>query len=164
LRFFQIISDSGRPLFKDGGPWIEATPERRTAALQAFEKWVAPSTSAPTEGLAVALEEARRVSNAAVYLITDDWAVGGRVALEKRLGAEGFGNVQVSTIALPTIYDVTHGQLYTAADLATLGHELAVRSGGVFVGAPANARLEKCAEGHRPVPARCGQPRQPRRR
>ncbi len=67
LRFFQIVSDSGQLLLKEGGSWIEATPERRAAALQAFEKWQARSTSTPIEGLAVALEQARRVSNAAVY-------------------------------------------------------------------------------------------------
>ena len=82
LRFFRIVSDGGQPLIKEGGPWIEATPERRAAALQAFEKWNEPSTSAPTAGLAVALGQARRVSNAAVYLITDDWAAGGLVQLE----------------------------------------------------------------------------------
>jgi hypothetical protein len=155
LRFFQIVSDAGRPLLGKRDTWTEATSEREAAALLAFEKWQPWSESSPFAGLAVAIEHARSVPNGLVYLISDDWATGSRKKFEKSLGPEGFGDVRINTAALPTIFEVSNGELYTSADFADLAHELAVRTGGVLLGAPRDPSV-KGLTGRHPNPPRTG--------
>jgi hypothetical protein len=44
--------------------------------------------------------------------------------------------VRIHAVAFPTIYAATGGQLYTAADFATLMRVICQRNGGTFVALP----------------------------
>jgi hypothetical protein len=159
LRFFQVLNDNGTPLLDKQPSWAAATPEREAEAMGALEKWQPWSESSPLNGLAVAIEQVRTVPNSSVYLIGDDWAADSLEKLEKKLGPEGFGNVRVSAVALPTIYEVANGEMYTAADYAAYVHEIVVRTGGALLAAPTGARAKGNARLPNPAPPQCSRRR-----
>ena len=140
LRFFQVVSDLGEPLFGKDSLWVEATTERTNAAFGLLANWHVASKSTPTDGLVVAIEQARSVAHASVYLLGDDLAeLGEERALQyltEKLGPEGFGGIHVNTFALPSIFEATGGDTYTQADFAAFTFRLAVQTGGVVVGSP----------------------------
>ncbi|HWN39583.1 MAG TPA: VWA domain-containing protein, partial [Gammaproteobacteria bacterium] len=50
-----------------------------------------------------------------------------------RLGAAGGQKVRINAVALPAVFEMTGGDLFSAAGYAALMRELAQRSGGNFV-------------------------------
>jgi len=159
LRFFQVVNDNGTPLLGNRPAWAAATPYQEWAASRALEKWHPWSQSSPLNGLAVAIEQARTVPNSSVYLIGDDWAAGSIEKLEQKLGSEGFGNVRVSAVALPTIYEATSGEMYTAADYAAYVERIVLRTGGAFLGAPTGAAAKGSNRFPDPPPPQCSRRR-----
>lgn len=142
LEDFLIVNDEGRAL--EAAPtWTAVSPDAVEKVAGALAHWQAHSGSAPTGGILRAVELARGVGPTTIYVLGDDLAVSApearrveRSLLDVLNRDEVRGNIVVSTIVFPTIYEAT-GELYTAAGFATLQHELAVRTGGFFVGLPA---------------------------
>ncbi len=144
VRGIQIMNDQGEYLFKSyRNEWIPDTPGRRAAIIDAMRNWNAFSTSSPREGILAAIDTfydpEKRVS---LYVYSDDFASGSISAVVREVDRKNRANdpngrrVRIHAVAFPVYYDVTGGELITAARLATLMRVLCQRNGGTFVALP----------------------------
>ena len=144
---FQFVTDEGAYLLESyRDEWIPNSAEATSAALAALADWNSFSNSDPREGVVAAIEALyapdKRI---AVYVYGDDLSRWSDVALRSpvelletieranRLGAAGGQKVRINAVALPAVFEMTGGDLFSAAGYAALMRELAQRNGGNFV-------------------------------
>jgi len=143
VKGIQIMNDEGEYMFKSyRGEWIPDTPARREAIVDALKSWAPFSNSNPREGILAAIERFydpdKKIS---LYVYSDDFAQGSINAvvreIDRRNTADAAGNrrVRIHAVAFPALYAAT-GELYSAADFATLMRVVCQRNGGTFVALP----------------------------
>jgi len=141
VKGIQVMDDEGVVMFKSyRNEWIPDTPARRKAILDAMRTWDAFSNSSPREGILAALDNFydpnKKIS---LYVYSDDFAVGTVNAVVREVDrrntadASGKRRVRIHAVAFPTIYQATGGQLYSAADFATLMRVICQRNGGIQI-------------------------------
>lgn len=144
VKGIQVMNDEGEYMFKSyRGEWIPDTPTRRQAIIDALKTWNAFSNSSPREGILAAIDTFwapdKKIS---LYVYSDDFqqgtinAVVREIDRRNRVDATGQRRVRIHAVAFPAIYEITGGQLYTAADFATLMRVICQRNGGTFVALP----------------------------
>lgn len=144
VKGIQVMNDQGVPMFQSyRNEWIPDSPARRKSILDAMRNWDAYSASSPRNGILSALDNYydpnKKIS---FYVFGDDFAVGTINAtvrdIDRRNAADASGKrrVRIHAVMFPTIYQATGGQLYTAADFATLLRVVCQRNGGTFVALP----------------------------
>jgi hypothetical protein len=144
---FQFVTDEGEYLLESyRDAWIPNSPETTSAAIAALADWNGFSNSDPREGVVAAIEALyapdKRI---AIYVYGDDLSQWSNVALRSpvellepieranRVAATGGHKVRINAVALPAIFEMTGGDLFSAAGYAALMRELAQRNGGTFV-------------------------------
>ncbi len=144
VKGIQILNDEGEYMFKSyRNEWIPDTPARREAIIDGMRNWNAFSNSSPREGILEAIETFydpnKKVS---LYVYSDDFAQGSinavvrEVDRRNRLDAEGNRRVRIHAVAFPVYFEVTGGELLSAAKFAVLMRVLCQRNGGTFVALP----------------------------
>lgn len=144
VKGIQVMNDEGEYMFKSyRGEWIPDTPTRRQAIIDGLKSWNAFSNSSPREGILAAIDQFwapdKKIS---LYVYSDDFAQGSINAVVReidrrnRVDETGQRRVRIHAVAFPVYYEVTGGQLYTAADFATLMRVICQRNGGTFVALP----------------------------
>lgn len=143
----QFVTDEGAYLLESyRDAWIPNTAEARSAVLEALVDWNSFSNSDSREGIVAAIEALyapdKRI---AVYVYGDDQSVSPDVALRvpvdmleaiervNRVAATGARKVRINAVALPVIFEMTGGELLSAAGYSALMRELAQRNGGSFI-------------------------------
>jgi hypothetical protein len=145
VKGIQVMNDEGEYMFKSyRNQWIPDSPSRRKAILDAMKNWNAFSNSSPREGILAAIHEFydpnKRIS---LYVYSDDFAQGSINAVVREVDRENHARdedgrrVRIHAVAFPTYYEVTGGELLSAAQFATLMRVLCQRNGGTFVALPA---------------------------
>ncbi|HZL91982.1 MAG TPA: vWA domain-containing protein, partial [Vicinamibacterales bacterium] len=145
VKGIQVLNDEGEYMFKSyRNEWIPDTPSRRQAIIDSLKNWNAFSNSNPREGIIEAIRTFyapdKKIS---LYVYSDDFASGtgsinavvrevDRLNREDRTGQR---RVRIHAVAFPALYAAT-GELYSAADFATLMRVLCQRNGGTFVALP----------------------------
>jgi hypothetical protein len=143
VKGIQVMNDEGEYMFKSyRDEWIPDTPTRRQAILDALRDWDAFSNSNPREGILAAIDRFydpdKKIS---LYVYSDDFAQGSinpvvrEIDRRNRADASGNRRVRIHAVAFPAIYSAV-GELYTAADFATLMRVICQRNGGTFVALP----------------------------
>jgi hypothetical protein len=143
VKGIQVMNDEGEYMFKSyRDEWIPDTPARRQAILDALRDWDAFSNSNPREGILAAIDRFydpdKKIS---LYVYSDDFAQGSinpvvrEIDRRNRADASGNRRVRIHAVAFPAIYAAV-GELYTAADFATLMRVICQRNGGTFVALP----------------------------
>lgn len=144
---FQFVTDEGAYLlesYRDG--WIPNSAEARGAAFRALADWNSFSNSDPREGIVAAIEALyapeKRI---AIYVYGDDQGASSDIALRAPLEmleaiervnhvpTTGARKVRINAVALPAVFEMTGGNLFSAAGYASLMRELAWRNGGSFI-------------------------------
>jgi len=144
VKGIQIMNDEGEYMFKAyRDEWIPDTPTRRQAILDAMDNWDAFSNSNPREGILAAIDRFydpnKKIS---LYVYSDDFAQGSinpvvrEIDRRNRATASGERLVRIHAVAFPAVYLMTGGDLFTAADFATLMRIICQRNGGTFVALP----------------------------
>lgn len=144
VKGIQVLNDEGEYMFKSyRGEWIPDSEARREAIVDSLRNWNAFSNSSPREGILEAIDEFydpdRKIS---LYVYSDDFAQGSvnavvrEVDRRNRLDAEGNRRVRIHAVAFPVYYEVTGGELLSAAKFAVLMRVLCQRNGGTFVALP----------------------------
>jgi hypothetical protein len=144
VKGIQVMNDEGEYMFKSyRNEWIPDTPTRRQAIIDALKTWNAFSNSSPREGILEAIQTFwapdKKIS---LYVYSDDFAQGSinavvrEVDRRNRVDETGKRRVRIHAVAFPVYYQVTGGQLYTAADFAILMRVICQRNGGTFVALP----------------------------
>ncbi|MEE9571155.1 MAG: VWA domain-containing protein [Gammaproteobacteria bacterium] len=144
VKGIQVFNDMGEYMFKSyRNEWILDTQGRRDAIIDALRNWNAFSNSSPREGILEAIETFydpdKKIS---LYVYSDDFASGSinavvrEVDRRNRAGADGQRRVRIHAVAFPVYYEVTNGELLTAARFAILMRVLCQRNGGTFVALP----------------------------
>ena len=144
VKGIQVMNDEGEYMFRSyRGEWIPDTPARREAIIDALRNWNAFSNSSPREGILEAIETfydpEKRVS---LYVYSDDFAQGSINAVVREVDRKNRANdpdgrrVRIHAVAFPVYYEVTGGELLSAARFATLMRVLCQRNGGTFVALP----------------------------
>jgi hypothetical protein len=145
VKGIQVLNDEGSYLFKSyRDEWIPDTPSRREAILDAMRNWNEFSNSNPREGIIKAIETFydpnKKIS---LHVYSDDFATGtGSINAVVRevdrlnRAVNGERRVRIHAVAFPVYYEVTGGELLSAADYATLMRVLCQRNGGTFVALP----------------------------
>ena len=143
----QFVTDEGAYLLESyRDAWIPNTAEARSAVLEALVDWHSFSNSDSREGIVAAIEALyapdKRI---AVYVYGDDQSVSSDVALRapvdmleaiervNRVATTGARKVRINAVALPVIFQMTGGELLSAAGYSALMRELAQRNGGSFI-------------------------------
>ena len=143
----QFVTDEGAYLLESyRDAWIPNTAEATSVALEALADWNSFSNSDPREGVVAAIDALyapdKRI---AVYVYGDDLGRWSDVALRSpgelletieranRVAATGGRKVRINAVALPAVFAMTGGDLFSAAGYAALMRELAQRNGGSFV-------------------------------
>jgi hypothetical protein len=144
VKGIQVLNDEGEYMFKSyRNQWIPDSPSRRQAILDALKNWNAFSNSSPREGILAAIhafyDPNKKVS---LYVYSDDFAQGSINAVVREVDRENHARdtgrrVRIHAVAFPTYYEVTGGELLSAAQFATLMRVLCQRNGGTFVALPA---------------------------
>jgi hypothetical protein len=145
VKGIQVMNDEGEYMFKSyRNEWIPDSPSRRQTIIETLKNWAPFSNSNPREGILEAIETFydpnKKVS---LYVYSDDFASGtGSInavvrEVDRRNRADDAGNrrVRIHAVAFPAIYAAT-GELYSAANFATLMRVLCQRNGGTFVALP----------------------------
>jgi hypothetical protein len=145
VKGIQVMNDEGAYMFKSyRNEWIPDTPARRQAIIETLRNWNEFSNSNPREGILEAIETFydpnKKIS---LYVYSDDFASGTgsinavvrEVDRRNRVDATGQRRVRIHAVAFPALYAAT-GELYTAAQFATLMRVLCQRNGGTFVALP----------------------------
>jgi hypothetical protein len=143
VKGIQIMNDEGEYMFKSyRDEWIPDTPSRREAILDALRGWDAFSNSNPREGILAAIDKFydpnKKIS---LYVYSDDFQQGSinpvvrEVDRRNRETATGERLVRIHAVAFPAVYLMV-GELYTAANYATLMRIICQRNGGTFVALP----------------------------
>ncbi len=144
VKGIQVFNDMGEYMFKSyRNEWIPDTQGRRDAIIDALRSWNAFSNSSPREGILEAIstfyDPDKKIS---LYVYSDDFASGSinavvrEVDRRNRAGADGQRRVRIHAVAFPVYYEVTNGELLTAARFAILMRVLCQRNGGTFVALP----------------------------
>lgn len=144
VKGIQVMNDMGEYLFKSyRNEWIPDTPGTREAIIDALRNWNAFSNSSPREGILTAIDTfydpQKRIS---LYVYSDDFAQGSINAVVREVDRKNRANdpdgrrVRIHAVAFPVYYDVTGGELLSAARFATLMRVLCQRNGGTFVALP----------------------------
>lgn len=143
VKGIQVMNDEGEYMFKSyRDEWIPDTPTRREAILDALKSWDAFSNSNPREGILAAIDKFydpnKKIS---LYVYSDDFAQGSINPvvreIDRRNQADTSGNrrVRIHAVAFPAVYQMV-GELYTAANFATLMRIVCQRNGGTFIALP----------------------------
>jgi hypothetical protein len=143
VKGIQIMNDEGEYMFKSyRDEWIPDTPTRREAILDALRGWDAFSNSNPREGILAAIDKFydpnKKIS---LYVYSDDFLQGSinpvvrEIDRRNRASATGERLVRIHAVAFPAVY-MAVGELYTAANFATLMRIICQRNGGTFVALP----------------------------
>jgi hypothetical protein len=144
VKGIQVMNDEGEYMFKSyRNEWIPDTPSRREAILDGLKSWNAFSNSSPREGILAAIDAFyapdKKIS---LYVYSDDFAQGSINAVVReidrrnKVDAQGNRRVRIHAVAFPVLYEVTGGQLYSAAQFAVLMRVICQRNGGTFVALP----------------------------
>ena len=144
VKGIQVFNDMGEYMFKSyRNEWIPDTQGTRDAIIDALRNWNAFSNSSPREGILEAIETYydpdKKIS---LYVYSDDFASGSINAVVREVdrrnsaGADGQRRVRIHAVAFPVYYEVTNGELLTAARFAILMRVLCQRNGGTFVALP----------------------------
>lgn len=144
VKGIQVMNDEGEYLFKSyRNEWIPDTPGTREAIIDGLRNWNAFSNSSPREGILEAIETYydpnKRIS---LYVYSDDFAQGSINSVVREVDRKNRANdpdgrrVRIHAVAFPVYYDVTGGELLSAARFATLMRVLCQRNGGTFVALP----------------------------
>ncbi|MEE8094342.1 MAG: VWA domain-containing protein [Gammaproteobacteria bacterium] len=144
VKGIQVFNDMGEYMFKSyRNEWIPDTQGRRDAIIDALRSWNAFSNSSPREGILEAIDTFydpnKKIS---LYVYSDDFASGSinavvrEVDRRNRAGPDGERRVRIHAVAFPVYYEVTNGELLTAARFAVLMRVLCQRNGGTFVALP----------------------------
>ncbi len=148
VKGIQVLNDMGEYMFKSyRNEWIPDTQGARDLIIDGLRNWNAFSNSSPREGILEAIETYydpdKKIS---LYVYSDDFASGSinavvrEVDRRNRAGADGQRRVRIHAIAFPVYYEVTNGELLTAARFAILMRALCQRNGGTFVALPSLRR------------------------
>jgi hypothetical protein len=140
VKGIQIMNDEGEYMFTSyRDEWIPDTPTRREAILDSLKNWDAFSNSNPREGILAAIDKFydpnKKIS---LYVYSDDFQQGSinpvvrEVDRRNRASATGERLVRIHAVAFPAVYLMV-GELYTAANYATLMRIICQRNGGTFV-------------------------------
>ena len=143
VKGIQVMNDEGEYMFKSyRDEWIPDTPTRRQAILDALKDWDAFSNSNPREGILAAIDKFydpnKKIS---LYVYSDDFQQGSINPvvreIDRRNQADASGNrrVRIHAVAFPAVYQMV-GELYTAANFATLMRVVCQRNGGTFIALP----------------------------
>lgn len=143
VKGIQVMNDEGEYMFRSyRDEWIPDTPTRRQAIIDAMKNWQAFSNSNPREGILAAIDKFydpnKKIS---LYVYSDDFLQGSinpvvrEVDRRNRASATGERLVRIHAVAFPAVY-MAVGQLYTAANFATLMRIICQRNGGTFVALP----------------------------
>jgi hypothetical protein len=143
VKGIQIMNDEGEYMFKSyRDEWIPDTPTRREAILDGLRNWDAFSNSNPREGILAAIDRFydpnKKIS---LYVYSDDFLQGSinpvvrEIDRRNRENATGERLVRIHAVAFPAVY-MAIGELYTAANFATLMRIVCQRNGGTFVALP----------------------------
>ena len=144
VKGIQVLNDMGEYLFKSyRNEWIPDTPGTRESIIAGLRNWNAFSNSSPREGILAAIDAyydpEKRIS---LYVYSDDFAQGSINAVVREVDRKNRANdpdgrrVRIHAVAFPVYYDVTGGELLSAARFATLMRVLCQRNGGTFVALP----------------------------
>lgn len=144
VKGIQVFNDMGEYMFKSyRNEWIPDTQGRRDAIIDALRNWQAFSNSSPREGILEAIDTFydpdKKIS---LYVYSDDFASGSINAVVREVdrrnlaGADGQRRVRIHAVAFPVYYEVTNGELLSAARFAILMRVLCQRNGGTFVALP----------------------------
>jgi hypothetical protein len=144
IQGIQVLNDMGDYLFRSyRNEWIPDTPGGRESIINALRSWNSFSNSSPQEGIIEAVstfyDPEKRIS---IYVYSDDFSSGSinsvvqEVARRNQSNSEGLPLVRIHAVAFPVYFEVTGGELLTAARFAVLMRELCQRNGGTFVALP----------------------------
>ncbi|MFP6829041.1 MAG: VWA domain-containing protein [Gammaproteobacteria bacterium] len=144
VKGIQVFNDMGEYMFKSyRNEWIPDTQGRRDAIIDALRNWQAFSNSSPREGILEAIDTFydpdKKIS---LYVYSDDFASGSINAVVREVdrrnlaGADGQRRVRIHAVAFPVYYEVTNGELLSAARFAILMRVLCQRNGGTFIALP----------------------------
>jgi hypothetical protein len=144
VKGIQVMNDEGEYMFKSyRNEWIPDTPARRDAIIDALKNWNAFSNSSPREGILAAIQTFwspdKKIS---LYVYSDDFSQGSvnavvrEVDRRNRADASGKRLVRIHAVAFPTLYEITGGDLASAAQYALLMRVICQRNGGTFVALP----------------------------
>ena len=149
VKGIQVLNDEGEYMFKSyRKEWIPDSPSRRETIIETLRNWAPYSNSNPREGILEAIETFydpnKKIS---LYVYSDDFASGTgsinavvrEVDRRNRTDDTGKRRVRIHAVAFPALYAAT-GELYSAADFATLMRVLCQRNGGTFVALPIDRR------------------------
>jgi hypothetical protein len=147
VKGIQIMNDEGEYMFKSyRDEWIPDTPTRREAILDALKTWDAFSNSNPREGILAAIDKFydpdKKIS---LYVYSDDFLQGSinpvvrEIDRRNQADASGKRRVRIHAVAFPAVYQMV-GELYTAANFATLMRIICQRNGGTFIALPLPVR------------------------
>jgi hypothetical protein len=150
VKGIQVMNDEGEYMFKSyRDEWIPDTPTRREAILDALKSWDAFSNSNPREGILAAIDKFydpnKKIS---LYVYSDDFQQGSINPvvreIDRRNQADASGNrrVRIHAVAFPAVYQMV-GELYTAANFATLMRVICQRNGGTFIALPLPSRDDR---------------------
>jgi hypothetical protein len=150
VKGIQVMNDEGEYMFKSyRDEWIPDTPTRREAILDALKSWDAFSNSNPREGILAAIDKFydpdKKIS---LYVYSDDFQQGSINPvvreIDRRNQADASGNrrVRIHAVAFPAVYQMV-GELYTAANFATLMRVICQRNGGTFIALPLPSRADR---------------------
>ena len=152
VKGIQVMNDEGEYMFKSyRDEWIPDTPTRRQAILDAMKDWDAFSNSNPREGILAAIDKFydpnKKIS---LYVYSDDFQQGSinpvvrEIDRRNRADASGNRRVRIHAVAFPAVYQMV-GELYTAANFATLMRVVCQRNGGTFIALPLITRESRRA-------------------
>jgi hypothetical protein len=144
VKGIQIMNDEGEYMFKSyRGEWIPDTPSRRQAILDTLKNWQPFSNSNPREGILAAIDQfydpAKKIS---LYVYSDDFQQGSINPVVREIDRRNHSNesgerlVRIHAVAFPAVYLMLGGDLFTAANYATLMRIICQRNGGTFVALP----------------------------
>jgi hypothetical protein len=144
VKGIQIMNDEGEYMFKSyRGEWIPDTPTRRQAILDTLKNWQPFSNSNPREGILAAIDQfydpGKKIS---LYVYSDDFQQGSinpvvrEIDRRNRADATGERLVRIHAVAFPAVYMMLGGDLFTAANYATLMRIICQRNGGTFIALP----------------------------
>ena len=144
VKGIQVFNDMGEYMFKSyRNEWIPDTQGTRDAIIDALRNWNAFSNSSPREGILEAIETYydpnKKIS---LYVYSDDFSSGSINAVVREVdrrnsaGPDGERRVRIHAVAFPVYYEVTNGELLTAARFAILMRVLCQRNGGTFIALP----------------------------
>ncbi len=144
LKGIQVMSDMGGYLFNSyRREWMPDSPEMRRSILEGVRNWDAFSNSSPQGGIVTAIDHFYDPDKKiALHIYGDDFAVGSinqvvrEVDRRNRADETGTRRVRIHAVAFPALWDATGGELYSAAEYATLMRVLTQRNGGSFIALP----------------------------